>query len=96
MLPESSELTLSIHHVKTRYISTDQVQAAMTIVISYIFIFVVGAVLGAGYGYPFTDALFESVSAGANVGLSVGLATPAMPQPSTRIVCSGTLSFSRV
>jgi len=35
--------------------------------------------IGAAYGYPAGDALFESVSATANVGLSTGITAPGMP-----------------
>jgi trk system potassium uptake protein TrkH len=35
--------------------------------------------IGAAYGYPIGEALFESVSATANVGLSTGITNPAMP-----------------
>jgi trk system potassium uptake protein TrkH len=35
--------------------------------------------VGTAFGYPAGDALFESVSATANVGLSIGITSPAMP-----------------
>jgi len=51
----------------------------MTISLLYVALFVVGAGVGMAYGIPLDRALFESVSAGANVGLSVGVTDPAMP-----------------
>ncbi len=51
----------------------------MTITILYVGLYVVGAIAGIAYGYPLEHALFESVSAGANVGLSVGITDAAMP-----------------
>ena len=44
-------------------------------------LYLVGAGVGRAYGYPLGPALFESVSAGANVGLSVGITDPSMPIP---------------
>jgi trk system potassium uptake protein TrkH len=46
---------------------------------AYITIYVLGALIGMGCGYPFLDSLFESTSAAANVGLSVGITDAAMP-----------------
>ncbi len=79
MLPESSVLLKRIHHIKDRYISDGQIRAAMTIVLSYIIIYLVGGIIGVAYNYSFIEALFESVSAGANVGLSAGVTAPGMP-----------------
>ena len=42
-------------------------------------LYLAGAGIGIAYGASVQEALFESVSAGANVGLSVGLTDPAMP-----------------
>jgi len=41
--------------------------------------YITGALVGAAFGYPAADALFESVSAAANVGLSTGITSPGMP-----------------
>ncbi len=54
-------------------------QAVMTVSLLYVALFLAGAGVGLAYGYPLQQALFESVSAGANVGLSVGITDPAMP-----------------
>ncbi|MGB5433231.1 MAG: potassium transporter TrkG, partial [Acidimicrobiia bacterium] len=45
----------------------------------YVVLFLLGAGVALGYGYGFQEALFESVSAGASVGLSVGITEPSMP-----------------
>ena len=44
----------------------------------YITMYFVGAVVGVAQGVPLQQAVFESVSAGANVGLSVGVTNPSM------------------
>ncbi len=51
----------------------------MTVALLYVALFLLGAGVALGYGYGFQEALFESVSAGASVGLSVGITEPAMP-----------------
>lgn len=79
MSPESAVLIDKIHHIKDRMISDNQIRAAMTIMLSYSLIYFGGGVLGAFYGFSFTEALFESISAGATVGLSAGVTSPSMP-----------------
>jgi trk system potassium uptake protein TrkH len=51
----------------------------MTVSLLYVALFLVGAGVAIGYGYGLQEALFESVSAGASVGLSVGVTDPSMP-----------------
>jgi len=51
----------------------------MTVSLLYVALFLIGAGIGVAYGVPLQHALFESVSAGASVGLSVGVTDPAMP-----------------
>jgi len=80
MSPESAVLINRIHHIKDRLIGDNQIRAAMTIMLSYILIYLAGGVLGTFYGFTFTEALFESVSAGATVGLSAGVTSPSMPE----------------
>ncbi len=78
-LPESAVLVEKIHHIKDRYLNDKQIQSSMMIVLAFIFIYLGGGVIGSLYGYPFIDALFESGSAGATVGLSSGVTSPDMP-----------------
>lgn len=79
MLPESTVVVRSIHHIKKVIIDDKQVRAAMTVGIAFILMHLGGAVLGVIYGYRFVEALFESVSAGSTTGLSVGVTAPSMP-----------------
>ena len=51
----------------------------MTISLLYVALYLFGAGVALAYGYGLGPALFESISAGANVGLSVGIAEPTMP-----------------
>ena len=52
------------------------VQSAILITLLYLVLYFGGAVLGLFYGYPLQEALFESTSAAAAVGLSVGVVGP--------------------
>jgi trk system potassium uptake protein TrkH len=51
----------------------------MTISLLYVALYLLGAGVGVAYGYPLQQALFESVSASATIGLSVGITDPSMP-----------------
>jgi trk system potassium uptake protein TrkH len=42
-------------------------------------LYLLGAGIGLAHGIPLQESLFESVSASANVGLSVGVTDPSMP-----------------
>jgi len=55
------------------------VKTAMIITVCYILLYLSGAVVASFFGYGFFPGLFESVSAAANVGLSVGITSPSMP-----------------
>ncbi|MGI9647063.1 MAG: potassium transporter TrkG, partial [Acidimicrobiia bacterium] len=54
-------------------------QAVMTVSLLFVALFLLGTGVALGYGYGLQEALFESVSAGASVGLSVGVTEPTMP-----------------
>jgi trk system potassium uptake protein TrkH len=51
----------------------------MGVSLLYVALYLLGAGAGLMYHLPLQSALFESVSAGANVGLSVGITDPSMP-----------------
>jgi trk system potassium uptake protein TrkH len=51
----------------------------MIVSLLFVGLFLLGAGVGLAYGVPLQSALFESVSAGASVGLSVGVTSPTMP-----------------
>ena len=53
--------------------------SAMVVSLLYVGLYFAGAAIGMIHGYELEDALFESVSALATVGLSVGVVSPDMP-----------------
>jgi trk system potassium uptake protein len=79
LLPEGAVVGTGFNQAGRRRLTPQLAQAAMTISLLYVALFLVGAGVGMAYGIPLDQALFESVSAGANVGLSVGVTQPTMP-----------------
>lgn len=77
--PEQGMVIEKVHHFRDTVLEDKQVQAAGLVVIAYIFLYLLGAVMGILCGHPFLPALFESVSAAANVGHTIGITSPAMP-----------------
>ncbi len=78
-LPEHAIVTQKFHHIKTVFLEDGQARAVLLITLSYIAIYVIGALVGVWYGYPFLDSFFESTSAAANVGFSCGVTDAGMP-----------------
>lgn len=78
-LSEHSLVQVKFHHIKTLFLQDGQVRAALMITLLYIGTGFAGAVIGAWYGYPALDSVFESFSALANVGFSCGITDTAMP-----------------
>ncbi|MBP7215681.1 MAG: TrkH family potassium uptake protein [Candidatus Omnitrophica bacterium] len=79
MLPDQAIVIKKFHHVREVFLNDALARSALGITVSYLGLYGVGAAMGMLFGYPFLDALFESTSAAANVGLSCGITTTAMP-----------------
>jgi trk system potassium uptake protein TrkH len=79
MLPESRVNRPKIHHIRDVFLSDATIKSAFTIVTAYVFTFAAGTLAGMLAGFPFGMAAFESASVTGNVGLSIGLTTPAIP-----------------
>lgn len=77
--PDSAVIRTRFHHLTERVLTPEISASAMTLFILYFVTYVSGALVGAAYGYPADAALFESISATANVGLSTGITVPSMP-----------------
>jgi len=67
------------HHIKTMFLDDKQVRGVLIVTIGYLFMYFAGTLIGVWLGYPLMDSLFESTSAAANVGLSVGITDTSMP-----------------
>jgi trk system potassium uptake protein len=81
LLPERAVVSRVYHQYGRRRLSPELAQSVMAVSLLYVGLYLLGAAVGAAYGYPLQDALFESISASAAVGLSVGVVAPGMPIP---------------
>jgi len=79
ILPEKAMVVQKYHHIKTVFLEDKQARSALLITLAYILLYGFGALVGMYHGYPFLSSLFESTSAGANVGLSCGITGAHMP-----------------
>ncbi|MBS3956854.1 MAG: TrkH family potassium uptake protein [Clostridiales bacterium] len=79
LAPQSAVMRARYHHLGERLLTPETVSASAMVFIMYMITYVTGAVIGANYGYDLGEAAFESISATANVGLSTGITSAAMP-----------------
>ena len=79
IFPAQVHLYEKYHHLQDVILEDKRIRLIFIIFFFYILSYFLGGIVGLFYGYPFLEALFESTSASANVGLSVGITSPAMP-----------------
>ncbi len=80
LLPESALVVTTYHAGKRRILREDTARAATTILLLFLVTHLIGAVVGLLYGgLDVTQTLFESVSVGSNIGISIGVVSPDMP-----------------
>jgi trk system potassium uptake protein len=79
LIPETAIFVQKIHHIKDIILEDKYVRISAIILISYVNLYIFGTIAGMLCGYSLSEALFESVSAAANVGLSCGITSPSMP-----------------
>lgn len=77
--PQSAVITQSYHHFSDMPLNTELLSNVLLTVLLYLVTYLGGGVVGMAYGYPPGQAIFESVSAAANVGLTAGITNPGMP-----------------
>jgi trk/ktr system potassium uptake protein len=78
LLPEGALVDDSYYQFGRRRLTPEIARSAMVVSLLFVALFLLGAAVGISFHVPLDDALFESVSAGANVGLSVGVTAPSM------------------
>lgn len=71
--------TFYYHHGR-HLLGSQTVSSAMVIVVLYLCTYALGAIAGVVGGYDAIPAIFESVSAASNTGLSMGIVGAGMPQ----------------
>ncbi len=79
LLPEHAVVTNLYHQYGPQRLDARLAQSVMAVSLLYVALYLAGAAVGVAYGYDLQPALFESVSASAAVGLSVGITSPTMP-----------------
>lgn len=77
--PPSAVIVETYHHLRDVVLEDKHVRNVMFISIAYFTSYTLGAYFAMYYGYSFGEALFESVSATANVGLTAGITSAKMP-----------------
>jgi len=79
VLPPSAVVVERFHHVKRNTLTDKMVLSAFLIGFAFISSYTIGALVGTFLGYPFVDALFQSTSAGANIGMTARIDIPSAP-----------------
>ena len=79
LAPRSARSRARYHHLREQLLTPEAISAAAVVFIMYALTYVTGGFIGAEYGYDLGSAMFESISATANVGLSAGITSAAMP-----------------
>lgn len=79
LLPEHAVVPTGYVQYGSQRLDPKLAQSVMSVSLLYVALYLLGAGVGIAYNYDLQDALFESVSAAAAVGLSVGITSPAMP-----------------
>ena len=79
LVPEGALVARTYYQNGKTKLTPELSQAAMTVSLLYVALYLLGTGVALAYGYGLSEAFFESISAGANVGLSVGVTDPSMP-----------------
>ena len=80
LLPEAALVVSTYHGGRRRILRDETSRAATTVLLLFIITFLIGAVVALVYGeFDITQTLFESVSVGSNIGVSIGVVSPEMP-----------------
>lgn len=79
IMPFKAVYRETFHHLQDTIFQERYLKEAFIIAGLYCISFLLGGIVGLFYGYPPIASFFESVSATANVGLSLGITNPSMP-----------------
>ena len=81
LLPESAVVVTSYHVGRRRILRPETARAATTVLLLFVLSFLLGTMTALLSGdVDLTEALFEGVSVGANIGISIGVVNPDMPR----------------
>ncbi len=79
ILPKSAIMKHKFHHIKDILLEDKIIRTAMFVTFCYLLTYGLGTLAGVWCGYPFLEALFESVSATTGTGLSSGVVSTQTP-----------------
>ena len=80
LLPESALVVSTYYAGRRRIVRHETSRAATTVLLLFILTYLIGAVVALVYGeFDITQTLFESVSVASNIGISIGVVSPGMP-----------------
>jgi len=79
MMPPKAVYKDTYHHLQDVVLEDKRIKETFIFFALFLFTYIIGAIIGMLCGYPALASLFESVSATANVGLSMGITSPFMP-----------------
>ncbi len=79
LAPPTAAIMVRYRHLGERILTHEVTSTTAIVVLLYLVTYVTGALLGMAYGYSPAEAVFESVSATANSGLSIGITSATMP-----------------
>jgi trk system potassium uptake protein len=81
LLPEAAVQVTTYHAGgRRRILRDDTSRAATSVLLLFVVTYLIGAIVGLAYGeHDITQTLFESVSVGSNIGISIGVVDPNMP-----------------
>ncbi len=86
LLPESALVVTTYHAGKRRVLRDETARAATTVLLLFVASYLLGLVTALAYGeLDLTQAIFEAVSVGSNIGLSIGVVDPGMPDGLTAV-----------
>ncbi|MDR3136410.1 MAG: TrkH family potassium uptake protein [Coriobacteriales bacterium] len=77
--PRSAEIGAYYTHIGRHRLNPELLSSALIIASLYVISYIIGTLLGIACGYGAVDAVFESISAASNAGLSSGITAPEAP-----------------
>jgi len=79
LAPRSAVSSARYHHLGEQILTPEAAGVASMAFVLYVLTYVIGGFIGVEYGHDLRTAVFESISATANVGLSSGIVSASVP-----------------
>lgn len=80
LAPPSARQAVTYYHVGKRRIDVGLVRANLAVLLLYGIAFLITTIVTLAYGYDAATSMFEAVSMTSNIGMSVGIISPGMPE----------------